>query len=411
MTEKKKILFVAGLYSIHSARWINQLKETDWEIYIAPGVLPWSGINAELRTGRIYLPFLEIRPSPRKKLFSRGGNYCVKKIIALFPESFENIQIKYLYWLIRKIKPDIIHSLGLNNNWKNYCLPLQKALAKLPEQNRPKWIYSTWGSDLDFYAKMSDNNFKEVSGILASVDYLITECKRDEELSRTMGFQGEYLGALPAFGGTDMERYSRFRSIGSVSSRKNIFLKGRDFHEGGDPVGRAMTAIRGFSQCRDLLSGYQIVIAQGSPAVIREAKRISISTGIKIKVLSSVSYEEILGFMGSSRIFISLTINDGLPSSLVEAMALGAFPIHSDLSPIREWIDNKKNGLLIPAEDSTSFADALYLALSDDRLVDTAANINEVIIKERLADTFIKQKVLAIYDKIAGNKNIRPDMK
>ena len=403
MTDKKKILFVAGVYSIHSARWINQLLDSDCEIHVASGVMPWSGVNPEQQTGIFYLPFPEVYPFQIRKKISRWGNYYMRKIIAKFPKYFENIQVMYLFLLIKIIKPDIIHSLGLNNNWKNYCLPVKKVLDLLPEHKRPPWIYSTWGADLDFYAKMSDQNFQEVSHILASVDYIITECKRDAELSRTMGFRGEYLGALPAFGGTNWEHISQFRSNGAVSSRKIIFLKGRDCQEGGDPVGRAMTAMEGFSQCKDLLYGYQIMIAQGSSVVVRAAKKLSINTGIKIKILPYTTYEEILELMGSSRIFISLTVNDGLPSSLVEAMALGVFPIHSDLSPIREWINHKQNGLLVPAEDSTAFAEALRLALSDDMLVNTAANINAAIIKERLADTLIKQKVLEIYDKIAGN--------
>lgn len=405
MTDKKKILFVAEISSIHSARWINQLVGSDWDIHIVNGVLPWSVINPELQTGTVHNLFSKVHPPKTENIFPRAGNYFTGKICKQFPNNSNKFQVKYLSSLIKKIKPDIIHSLGLNINWKNHCLPLKKALDLLPAQERPPWIYSTWGSDLDFYAKMSDENFREVSSILSSMDYIITECKRDAELSCTMGFRGYYLGALPAFGGINWEHYSHFRSDGSVSARKNIFLKGRDCQEGGDPVGRAMTAMEGFSQCCDLLSGYQIVISQANSAVVRAAKKLALNTGIKIKILPYTTYEEILELMGSSRIFISMTVNDGLPSSLVEAMTLGAYPIHSNLSPIREWIDSKQNGLLVPAEDSTAFAEALRMALSDDMLIETAANINEAIVKERLVDTLIKQKVLAIYDKIVGNGN------
>lgn len=405
MTDKKKILFVTDVSSIHSVRWINQLVDSDWDIHIVTGVLPWSVINPKLQTGIVHNLFSKVHPPKTENFFPKAGNYCTEKIFKQFPNYSNNFQVKYLFSLIKKIKPDAIHSLGLNINWKNHCLPLKKALNLLPKQKRPPWIYSTWGTDLDFYAKMSDQNFQEVSCILASVDYVITECKRDADLSRNMGFTGSYLGALPAFGGINLERYSQFRSNGAVSSRKIIFLKGRDWQDGGDPVGRAMTAMDGFSQCSDLLSGYQIVIAQGSPVVIRAAKSLSNNPGIKIKNLPYTTYEEILELMGSSRIFISLTVNDGLPSSLVEAMTLGAFPIHSDLLPICEWITNKKNGLLVPAEDRTAFSEALHMALSDDMLIDTAANINKAIIKDRLADTLIKQKVLEIYNKIAENGN------
>jgi len=54
---------------------------------------------------------------------------------------------------------------------------------------------------------------------------------------------------------------------------------------------------------------------------------------------------------GIRRILIAVTASDGLPSTLIEAMSLGVFPIHSGLETVREWINDGYNGLLVPPED------------------------------------------------------------
>ena len=52
-----------------------------------------------------------------------------------------------------------------------------------------------------------------------------------------------------------------------------------------------------------------------------------------------------------SGFYISMTESDGASLSLMEAMAVGAIPVVSDIEPNREWVKNGVNGVLVPLDD------------------------------------------------------------
>ena len=130
--------------------------------------------------------------------------------------------------------------------------------------------------------------------------------------------------------------------------------------------------MRALVRCRKELDGYTVAICQAQNAVKTCAARLVQTYGLNIEVLPRVEYSTILKHMASSRIFMALTVNDGLPSMLCEAMGLGAFPVHSRIESVEEWVTDGDNGLLVPAEDPQATAQALRRALLDDALVGQA---------------------------------------
>jgi glycosyltransferase involved in cell wall biosynthesis len=81
-------------------------------------------------------------------------------------------------------------------------------------------------------------------------------------------------------------------------------------------------------------------------------------------------------------------------------MLMGSFPIQSCTACADEWIVGGKSGLIVPPEDPHDVADAIRKALSDDRLVDTAAEINAQTARQRLEAGIIKPKVIQMYQEI-----------
>ena len=59
---------------------------------------------------------------------------------------------------------------------------------------------------------------------------------------------------------------------------------------------------------------------------------------------------------------------DGLPTSLLEAMALGAPVISTPVSGIPELVVHEQTGLLVPERDPEALADALGRLLADPGL-------------------------------------------
>lgn len=417
-----RILFVGETASIHTARWINQFKDTGWDVHLCQSVAPtWRGVCADLWFGTVHVPYVpwpvqipsgvgvelavpQMSSRWMLGLLQKHQRWKLTRVWKRFympPSPNQAVHARYLAGLIRRLKPDIIHSLGLNVNMQNQCSVVLEARRLLKGKLGAPWVYSSWGTDLDYYAQLSAERRTEVESVLRTCDYYVAECQRDAHLAREMGLQGEFAGFFPAFGGVMWEDFGRLRQPGPVAARRKIMLKGRD-KDGpdGDPIGRAMTAIKAFALDPGALAGYQIVISQAVPVVRSEATTLSAGMGLDIQALPFLSYEDVLRQMGSSRLFVALTVSDGLPSTLVEAMALGAFPIHSDLESIREWITDGENGLLVPPENPEAVSAALRQALADDQLVERAGEINARLVEERLSDTVVRPRAVELYEHI-----------
>lgn len=399
-----KILFVAETSSIHAAKWINQLVDTGWEIFIFQSQLNASKVNQEFKVGSFFLPFAEEerRSQTAGTLIPFTFSGRVKFLFAsLTQKIFPSMYGRYLAKIILTLKPDIIHSLGLDVNGVNNCKVVLQAKRILGENFNAPWVYSTWGADLDYYAKLSDENYKEVVKVLQECDFQIAECTRDKSLARHMGFRGKFLGLLPGGGGLDRKSIEKYKRDTPPSKRKGILIKGRDWQNGsGDPIGRAMTILNAMKQCYRALAPYEIFIFQASPNVAAEAAAMKKKFGLAISVLPYLSYDALLTIMSDCRLFISMTINDGLPNSLVEAMTLGVFPIHSNLESLQDWVTTNRNAILTPAEDAQVVAQAIVTAIQNDKLVDEAQRLNYDIVNSKLSSEVVKPQVLQIYNSL-----------
>jgi glycosyltransferase involved in cell wall biosynthesis len=92
--------------------------------------------------------------------------------------------------------------------------------------------------------------------------------------------------------------------------------------------------------------------------------------------LDSAAVEEA---MAAADIFVSLPVTDGASLALLEAMALGAVPVLSDIPANRQWA--LPGGAVLTAVDPNSVADAIEQAARIDR--GRAARCNRQIVLER----------------------------
>jgi len=99
-----------------------------------------------------------------------------------------------------------------------------------------------------------------------------------------------------------------------------------------------------------------------------------------------------------SQVYVSLVSTEGVSSSLLEAMACGVFPIVPDIPANRLWIEDGKNGFLVPMDgwqrdhvrgflapptDQARLADTIVAALRDERLRRNARDINVEIVRHK----------------------------
>lgn len=388
-----RILFVTFADCTHTARWIAQFDGLGWDHHVFP--VTHKTPHEELRGVTVH----RLISGPRTRSlvpevafswpFTRGETRVLRWL-----EKFDRYSATArLVRLVRSLKPDIVHSLGMQGG--GYAV-LGARLRIGPQF--PPWIYSCWGYDIHYFGQLPEHA-ERIKQVLRHCDYMMADCRRDVQLARQFGFAGEMVGVFPGGGGFDLQEMRALRQPGPVRSRRVIAVKGyQDRPEGS----RGLVAIEALRRCAPLPPGYEVVVHSAAPEVRAAGEQLAREAQVQLRFLPQVPHREMARLFGSARIAIGLATTDGTPNTMLEAMIAGAFPIQSDTISTGEWIDGH-NGLLVPPEDAGAVAEAIRRALEDDALVDRAAELNAAIADARLERGKIREQVIQMYRRVMAD--------
>ena len=388
--EKATILLVAMPESIHTARWIKQITDQGWKIHLFPS-MRGGAFHPELTDVVAHYwshsKYLERDRSERK--FVTFSNKAVSFIRGAAIDPFlPDHRANQLARLVSKIQPKLVHSLEFQA--AGY---LTLRAKKIRGGEFPRWIATNWGSDIYLFGRLMQHREK-IREVLLNCDYYSCECERDIALAREFGFQGTSFPAFPNSGGFDLDGLEEVRKT-RTSIRKLIMLKGYQHF-----AGRALVGLRALERCVDILRGYEICIYSAPADVIFAAELFAEKHGIRMRIISSnTSHRDMLTLHGEARISLGLSIADAISTSLLEAMVMGSFPIQSCTACANEWIEHGVSGMIVPPEDPHIIEKAIRTALTDDNLVDKAADINWQVARARLDSALLKQKAIDMYSR------------
>jgi len=392
-----RILFVAMTNSVHTARWIGQLADEGWDLHLFP--VEECPPHASLRNVTVHSLFAQ-RSAVNGSTMSQTGIWWplrrgTSRLEAVIERTSPSLmgRTARLTRLIRRLKPDIVHSLELTR--AGY---LTLDAKRLLGGTFPPWMVTNWGSDIYFFGRLAAH-VDRLKAVLASCDYYACECKRDVALAREYGLKGEVLPIVPNAGGYDLTMARSMRQPGPTSARRMILLKG---YQGW--AGRALTGLRAIELCADVLHGYRIGLYLAGDDVRLAAELVARSTGLPIEVIPHCSHEEMLRWHGRARVSIGLSLSDAISTSVLEAMVMGSFPIQSNTSCVNEWVEDGTTGLIVPPEDPAVIAGAIRRAVTDDGLVDHAAEVNGRVADERLDYLTVQSQAIAMYEKISAER-------
>ena len=375
----KKILIVAMADSVHTARWIRQFDSDEIEFVLFPST-PHRRVHPLILQHMSQHLASTLKTSKWMKL----GALPIGVFDLVFNHFF---RAKLLAREINSFQPDFVHVMETQHS--GYLT--DRALARV--EKKPKIVLSIWGSDLFWFQRFTSHKSR-IESILKKVDYLITECHRDEELAKSLGFLGSCIYGVPASGGFSLKEADVTESYVAPSLRKTIAIKGYSGFVGLGPM-----ALKTLKRVSHLLSDYSIVVfsANWKTRLIAQIVRLQTGLQIEIRMKHSQTPAEMRSLFLSSRIVIGVSKSDGLPATIKEAAFFGAFPVQTDTSCAGEWFENGVSVLLVSADSSESLEQALIRSLKDDRLVDTAARINFEIAKSRMNSESVRSKISALY--------------
>lgn len=386
---RKKILIIGLPNSTHANRWLSQIDTKEYDFFYFFSIDDyWSHLNLFKDIDYVGSSYRILGTFPKSSFIL---NLCIfLKIVRkrLFPNYYEIRLSRY----INKLKPDVIHTMETQT--AGYLL---LNVLKYTDKNFI-WWHSNWGSDLYIFSKL-DVHRQKILDLLSKIDAYSCECQRDVELAQTLGYDNIIMPVYPNSGGFNLREIKELRNRSlPTSNRKYIMVKG---YQGW--AGRAFVALRALEKLSKALKDYKIVIFSNTSS---EDLRIKVGLiqhdyNLDIELLpENTPHNIVLEYFSMARLYIGMSIGDGISTSLLEAMATGCFPIQSYTACANEWIEDKVSGFLVHPEDPELLQDAIQLALTNDALVDTASTFNFNVIEEKLDYKKLKDLTNSSYAKL-----------
>jgi glycosyltransferase involved in cell wall biosynthesis len=369
------------LDSIHTARWLENFKDQSIDFYLFPST-PNRRVHSQIKNlisnAQSQTSVFRLSPVAKWAAIPMWGADLV----------FGNRIRGYLVArTARKVKATHIHAMELNHAGQIST----KALKHLDDLG-PKVLSTVWGSDIFWFGKFAKHQ-GYLTEILKGTDLLISECARDFELAKDLGFNGKFEKSESLFGFAD----SQIQIEQTLTSQRNLILiKGYESF-----VGRASIALRAVEALSEELKQFEIHVYSTTWKTRKLIKKYNSTADRKITYYkkNTLSSSQMLELFERARVHIGISLSDGVPASLLESMVTGAFPIQTNTACCDGWIVNQKSGLVV-SPDLDEVVVALAKAINDDQLVDSAMVINHQTASEKLSKTYVSERIsqMGIYN-------------
>jgi glycosyltransferase involved in cell wall biosynthesis len=293
--------------------------------------------------------------------------------------------------IVEGLGPQLIHALRI---------PFEGMLAQFAPGKYPL-VVSIWGNDLTLHANGSYRMGNYTQYSLQRADGLMADASRDIRLAKSWGFRKDRPSlVVPGCGGIDLEQIEKARAssprhlIETIPVNRKLIVNPRGLRPG---------SLRNdvfFEAARIVASRHPDVCfvcptMAGQPEAERLVKEHELSGSVLL--LPSLTQSDLWWLFAHTDVVISPGEHDGVPNSLLEAMANGCYPIAGDIESLREWITPGINGLLYPPADAIALAECILLILENPDRRFEAARKNRSLIRERADLATNRRKVSAFY--------------
>jgi hypothetical protein len=396
-----KILFVGFSNSTHTHAWIDLLEKAELNIrlFSIPGsVLPPD--NWRVPTYITELTTLHLDRAFRRRLYPPNfiSQTCGKVIHRLAGSALERA---WLSCVVREWQPDIIHTLGLDP--ASYFYFQTRQASNLGHIG--KWVLQLrGGSDLAL-SRYDPCLLPKITEVLNACDQIITDNIQNVQYVAEMGINTDKISSLvpvPGTGGVDVATLSE-AAMTLPPAQRRVILWPKAYN---CPWSIALPILEAIQLCWEHIQPCEVHILAADSLTRMWLKALPEKINQYCHVSDRIPRAKALELIGRARVVLAPSLVDGVPNTLYEAMASGAFPIVSPLETITPVVQDECNVLfsrnLYPGEIAT----ALVRAMTDDKLVTDAAQRNLELVSKIADRKAIAPKVIAYYEELAKNHRL-----
>jgi glycosyltransferase involved in cell wall biosynthesis len=376
-----KLAYLSDARSPTAVNWIRWLVERGHEVHwisSRPAAEPLPG----LASFRVLPIFPELPPGIKVNKQNRLLHPTATLVRHWWMPLRIGARARELNRWIKELKPDLLHAMRIPQEG---MVAAQAKLIPGAMKSTPLMV-SVWGDDFTYHARSSPMMKEFTRTTMRKTDALHSDCRRDVRMAFDWGLRIDTLTLVePGSGGVRAMVFSpgkpdqAFVKKYSLPKEACFIVNPR----GLKGVARTDTFFRSMPLIRQAVPNAHFLALRmaGSGEALDWVRKVN--AGDCTTLLPALQPEEMASLFRLSPIMLSLTTHDGLPNVLLESMACGSFPICSDLESIREWIEDGRNGFLVPPGDEEAVARAVIRAATDAKLRKAAVEYNRRMIAER----------------------------
>lgn len=322
-----KLCFIAGTHSIHAIKWINFFAENGHEIH-------WISVTPKIE-----------------------GKYDKKINFYHLNTSSKFALPKQCLWdikrLIKKINPDIlhVHYAGING-----LLGVMTGFHPL--------IITAWGDDI-LNSRKSFIKKPIIKYFLKKADLITCDA---EHMKRAMiGLNALSQKIKIIYFGIDTQKFNPKNKDHNLKQNLKIsspvIISLRSF----EPVYDLKTLIYSIPRVlKKFPKAIFLIVGNGTMEI--ELKKLTKKLDINknVRFIGFIPNDKLPVYLNFSDIYVSTSLSDGgIAASTAEAMACSVPVIITDSGENNIWINNKKNGLLVPVKNPEYLAEKIIFLLQN----------------------------------------------
>ena len=381
--ERRKILIIGMFDSIHLARWLSQFENEKIDFVLFPSK-KFKYVNYDL---------LKLVTSQKIASYRFAKPYFVFKyigfmdyfLVSIFKLLKLNLKLLFLRRITHKNIFNYIHAIELQGAAYLYDLLPQQI------QDRTSLIVTNYGSDIQYFQNIPEHQDK-IRSVLSKADFYSAECQRDYESALKLGFKGKFLPCIPNAGGFKNEIFE----LNLVPSNERNLIMAKCY---GGTFGLGELIIDALERFLRNNTDVKIVMHSVTDDLLNKSRNLRVAFPNQVVVYTvreKISRHEILDYLSKSRIYLGASKSDGISTSFLEALCLGAYPIQTDTSCASEWIELGFFGSIIRPDTSEIFT-AINVSYLDKELENKRAQ-NLENAKRYLSYELIRLQAIKFYE-------------
>lgn len=379
-----RVLILGMANSVHLARWITQFESDPIDFILIP--------STRVNQAHALIRHAEANwAQPGATLIVQKSAFWKSRFIYFLDQALgQKLRGRALAAILAKGEFDFIHLVEFQHAGYLYL-----ASGADRSTTNASVISTNYGSDI-FWFQRFPVHARKITRLLQISDRYSAECSRDVQLARNMGFKGTVLPIIPNAGGFADQAPSS--SMAPTSERKKIVLKGYDTW-----VGKASLGLDALEIMARELSGFTIAIYSCGNKLRRRAAKVAKKTGLTIETYGpgALDHNQMLQLFSESRLYLGISMSDGISTSMLEALIMGCFPLQTSSACVDEWFETGKDGIalssLAPADIAKNIREALYLTETNSPLENLSSRER---VRSKLDTKEIYEKAKLYYQKV-----------